>query len=147
MRSQRATWIRIAREFGALAWIAVFDTPYEVGFLLLTQLVLIEWLTITRYARSASKPVRGVNPLRYNIADQCYLRYWYASIGSGHPTLKNPEMALGILKRFSSDYRAPEAHEGYDKIAYFKPEDLPSLPYTHDSLVAVLEQIRLSEKK
>lgn len=52
-----------------------------------------------------------------------------------------------MLDRFSADYRAPEAVEGYDRIAYFKPADLPPLPYTRESVIAMLDRIQDSQAR
>jgi hypothetical protein len=53
-------------------------------------------------------------------------------------------MALGVLHKFSGDYRQPTAIEAYDRVAYFRPEDLPPLPYTREALIEVLERVRYS---
>ncbi|KAJ6581219.1 hypothetical protein B0H19DRAFT_1060857 [Mycena capillaripes] len=96
--SQRAHWIKIAREFpGTLVWVLVFDTPKDV------------------------------------CASRLRTR-------TQHPTIKNPEDALSILDRFSSQYRAPSPDEGYDKILYLQPSEQEVL-YSHSSLAAILRRV------
>ncbi|KAJ6496799.1 P-loop containing nucleoside triphosphate hydrolase protein [Mycena vulgaris] len=58
-----------------------------------------------------------------------------------HPTIKNPEDALSILDRFSSQYRAPSANEGYDRIIYLQPSE-QEVSYSHPSLAAILCRLR-----
>jgi hypothetical protein len=70
-----------------------------------------------------------------------------SDLGTGHPNLTTPEQALSILRKFSKDYRNPETIEGYNRLAYFRPQDLPPLPYTRETLIAVLERIRYSEQR
>ncbi|KAJ7173791.1 P-loop containing nucleoside triphosphate hydrolase protein [Mycena filopes] len=97
--SQRAHWIRIAREFpGTLVWILVFDTPKDV------------------------------------CASRLQTR-------TEHPTIKNPEDALSILDRFSSQYRAPSEEEGYNRIMYLQPSE-QEVVYSHTSLGAILCRLR-----
>ncbi|KAJ7743116.1 P-loop containing nucleoside triphosphate hydrolase protein [Mycena metata] len=98
--SQRAHWIKIAREFpGTLVWILVFDTPKEV------------------------------------CASRLRTR-------TQHPTIKNPEDALSILDRFSSQYRAPSEVEGDNiRILYLQPSE-QELVYSRSSLGAILSRIR-----
>ncbi|KAJ7918753.1 P-loop containing nucleoside triphosphate hydrolase protein [Mycena leptocephala] len=97
--SQRAHWIKIAREFpGTLVWVLVFDTPKDV------------------------------------CASRLRTR-------TEHPTIKNPEDALSILDRFSSQYRAPSADEGYNRILYLQPSE-QEVVYSHSSLATILHRIR-----
>ncbi|KAJ7035661.1 P-loop containing nucleoside triphosphate hydrolase protein [Mycena alexandri] len=97
--SQRAHWIRIAREFpGTLVWILVFDTSKEV------------------------------------CASRLRMR-------TQHPTIKNPEDALSILDRFSSQYRAPSDSEGMDRLYYLQALE-QELVYSHSSLGAILCRVR-----
>ncbi|KAJ7493460.1 P-loop containing nucleoside triphosphate hydrolase protein [Mycena galericulata] len=97
--SQRAHWIRIAREVpGTLIWVIVFDTPEEV----------------------------------------CAARL---RTRTGHPTIHDPEAALSILERFSSQYRAPSEDEGYDRIIYLKPSE-QEISYSHSSLATILHRVR-----
>ncbi|KAJ7132105.1 P-loop containing nucleoside triphosphate hydrolase protein [Mycena epipterygia] len=58
-----------------------------------------------------------------------------------HPTIKNPEDALSILDRFSSQYRAPSENEGYDRIIYLQPSE-QEIPYSYPSLAAILYRVR-----
>ncbi|KAJ7695099.1 P-loop containing nucleoside triphosphate hydrolase protein [Mycena rosella] len=58
-----------------------------------------------------------------------------------HPTIKNPEDALSILERFSSQYRAPSANEGYDRIIYLQPSEQEA-SYSRSSLAAILRRVR-----
>ncbi|KAJ7257925.1 P-loop containing nucleoside triphosphate hydrolase protein [Mycena haematopus] len=97
--SQRAHWIKIAREFpGTLVWVLVFDTPKDV------------------------------------CASRLRTR-------TQHPTIKNPDEALSILDRFSSQFRAPSEEEGYDRILYLQPSEQEVL-YSHSNLAAILQRIR-----
>ena len=48
-----------------------------------------------------------------------------ARSGTGHPTIKTPEQGLEVLRRFRSQYRAPQTHEGYTRILHLRPSDLP----------------------
>ncbi|KIP08783.1 hypothetical protein PHLGIDRAFT_103760 [Phlebiopsis gigantea 11061_1 CR5-6] len=82
--SQRATWVRIAREFpGTLLWVLVFDTPYEI----------------------CAERLR-----------------WRTS----HPTITSPEQGLDVLQRFVSQYRSPQAHEGFDQMLFLPVTDQPT---------------------
>jgi len=97
--SQRAHWIKIAREFsGTLVWVLVFDTPKEV------------------------------------CASRLRTR-------TQHPTIKNPEDALSILDRFSSQYRAPSKDEGYDRVLYLQPSE-QEVVYSPSTLAAILQRVR-----
>ncbi|KAJ7880312.1 P-loop containing nucleoside triphosphate hydrolase protein [Mycena olivaceomarginata] len=97
--SQRAHWIKIAREFpGTLVWVLVFDTPKDV------------------------------------CASRLRTR-------TQHPTIKNPEDALSILDRFSSQYRAPSEDEGYNRIIYLQPSEQEEV-YSRSTLATILERIR-----
>ncbi|KAJ7089667.1 P-loop containing nucleoside triphosphate hydrolase protein [Mycena belliarum] len=58
-----------------------------------------------------------------------------------HPTIKSPEVALSILDRFSSQYRAPSESEGYDRIIYLQPGEQESV-YSHSSLTAILRRVQ-----
>lgn len=62
-------------------------------------------------------------------------------LGTEHPTIKNPEDALSILDRFSSQYRAPSADEGYNRILYLQPSE-QEVVYSHSSLATILHRIR-----
>ncbi|KAF7370845.1 hypothetical protein MSAN_00718200 [Mycena sanguinolenta] len=62
-------------------------------------------------------------------------------LGTEHPTIKNPEDALSILDRFSSQYRPPSEEEGYDRILYLQPSE-QEVEYSHSSLAAILQRIR-----
>ncbi|TBU38625.1 AAA domain-containing protein [Dichomitus squalens] len=42
-----------------------------------------------------------------------------------HPTITTPELGLQVLERFKLLYRSPSPHEGYSRILYLKPDDLP----------------------
>ncbi|KAJ7281888.1 P-loop containing nucleoside triphosphate hydrolase protein [Mycena rebaudengoi] len=97
--SQRAHWIKIAREFpGTLIWVIVFDTPKDV----------------------------------------CATRL---QTRTEHPTIKDPQDALFILERFSSQYRAPHESEGYDRIIYLQPPQ-QEIVYSYSSLEAILRRVR-----
>ncbi|KAF8196717.1 P-loop containing nucleoside triphosphate hydrolase protein [Mycena galopus ATCC 62051] len=97
--SQRAHWIKIAREFrGTLVWVLVFDTPKDV------------------------------------CASRLRTR-------TQHPTIKNPDDALSILDRFSSQYRAPAKEEGYDQILYLPPSE-QEVTYSQSNLAAILQRVR-----
>ncbi|KAJ6624965.1 P-loop containing nucleoside triphosphate hydrolase protein [Mycena sp. CBHHK59/15] len=58
-----------------------------------------------------------------------------------HPTIKNPEDAISILERFSSQYRAPSESEGYDRIIYLQPSDQET-SYSRSRLAAILHCVR-----
>ncbi|KAI1789450.1 AAA domain-containing protein [Ganoderma leucocontextum] len=45
-----------------------------------------------------------------------------------HPTITTPELGLEVLERFQSLFRPPLPHEGYSRILYLKPADLPQAP-------------------
>ncbi|KAJ7746892.1 P-loop containing nucleoside triphosphate hydrolase protein [Mycena maculata] len=60
---------------------------------------------------------------------------------TGHPTITNPQDALSILDRFSSQYHAPSEDEGYDRIIYLQPAE-QGLAYSHSSLAAILRRVR-----
>ncbi|KAJ7224470.1 P-loop containing nucleoside triphosphate hydrolase protein [Mycena pura] len=60
---------------------------------------------------------------------------------TGHPTIQNATDALSILDRFSSQYRAPTADEGYDRILYLQPTE-QELVYSPSSLAAILRRVR-----
>ncbi|KAF7356848.1 hypothetical protein MVEN_01020500 [Mycena venus] len=97
--SQRAHWIKIAREFpGTLVWVLVFDIPKDV------------------------------------CASRLRTR-------TQHPTIPNPEDALSILERFSSQYRAPSEDEGYDRILYLQPSE-QEVVYIPTTLAAILQRVR-----
>ncbi|KAJ7453979.1 P-loop containing nucleoside triphosphate hydrolase protein [Mycena galericulata] len=115
--SQRAHWIRIAREVpGTLIWVIVFDTPEEVGYV--------------------PFPVTGSDYV-------CRVQVCAARLRTrtGHPTIHDPEAALSILERFSSQYRAPSEDEGYDRIIYLKPSE-QEISYSHSSLATILHRVR-----
>ncbi|KAJ7460609.1 P-loop containing nucleoside triphosphate hydrolase protein [Mycena latifolia] len=57
-----------------------------------------------------------------------------------HPTIKNPEDALSILDRFSSQYCAPSNSEGYDRMIYLQPSE-QEVSYSHSSLAAILRRV------
>jgi hypothetical protein len=62
-------------------------------------------------------------------------------LGTQHPTIKNPEDALSILDRFSSQYRAPAEDEGYNRIIYLQPSEQEEV-YSRSTLATILERIR-----
>ncbi|EDR05659.1 uncharacterized protein LACBIDRAFT_302796 [Laccaria bicolor S238N-H82] len=61
-----------------------------------------------------------------------------------HPTIKSPEQGLSVLKRFAADFVSPDPHEGYQRILYVKPSDLPSPPYARADIAAVLQRVATS---
>lgn len=70
-----------------------------------------------------------------------FLRARTSLLGTDHPTIKNPDDALSILDRFSSQYRAPTENEGYDRIIYLQPSE-QEIPYSYPSLAAILYRVR-----
>ena len=46
-----------------------------------------------------------------------------------------------MLERFAADFVSPAPHEGYQRILYLKPSDLPSPPYTCADIAAVLQRL------
>ncbi|KIK07773.1 hypothetical protein K443DRAFT_128883 [Laccaria amethystina LaAM-08-1] len=61
-----------------------------------------------------------------------------------HPTIKSPEQGLSVLERFAADFVSPASHEGYQRILYVKPSDLPSPPYARADIAAVLQRVATS---
>lgn len=59
--------------------------------------------------------------------------------GTNHPTITDPELGLSVLERFATEYRAPCAEEGFDRIIKLRPH--PTGEYTRDEVVAVLDDI------
>ncbi|PIL27854.1 hypothetical protein GSI_11008 [Ganoderma sinense ZZ0214-1] len=96
--SQRATWIRIGRE---VPGTLVWVMVFDTPY---------EVSPLSLHAR-----VRRTLP---NVAIE----------GTGHPTITTPELGLEVLENFQSLFRPPVPHEGYSRILYLKPADLPPTP-------------------
>ena len=49
-----------------------------------------------------------------------------------------------MLERFAADFVSPASHEGYQRILYVKPSDLPFPPYARADIAAVLQRVATS---
>lgn len=49
-----------------------------------------------------------------------------ARAGTSHPTITSPEQGLEVLQRFVSQYRPPQAHEGFDQLLSLPVADQPA---------------------
>jgi hypothetical protein len=132
---QRAHWTRIAREFGAQAWMLVLDAPHAVCH------CLYETVDMALIDRRSSVHNACVTVGRAFLAAYTLSDAQSTVAGTGHPTLTNPELALSVLGRFMSDYRAPAPDEGYDRLLHVSPAELPPLPYTPDTLAALIARV------
>ncbi|RDX46194.1 P-loop containing nucleoside triphosphate hydrolase protein [Lentinus brumalis] len=61
---------------------------------------------------------------------------------TGHPTITNPELGLQVLQRFRSQYRPPASHEGYTRILYLKPSDLPDPECSEEMVRDVMRRLQ-----
>ncbi|TFK89245.1 P-loop containing nucleoside triphosphate hydrolase protein [Polyporus arcularius HHB13444] len=61
---------------------------------------------------------------------------------TGHPTITSPELGLQVLQRFRSQYRPPAPHEGYTRILYLKPSDLPDPECSEDVVRDVMRRLQ-----
>ncbi|KAL1746814.1 hypothetical protein HDZ31DRAFT_80953 [Schizophyllum fasciatum] len=62
--------------------------------------------------------------------------------GTGHPTVHTVDKALELLDRFSSMYRQPEPHEGYQRLIYLRPSDHDAPEYTGPDVENILRRLR-----
>jgi hypothetical protein len=63
------------------------------------------------------------------------------NLGTGHPTILNPQQGLSVLSRFAADFQHPTAREGFDRILYVSPSDHPSSIYTRSDIAAILRRV------
>ncbi|KAI0690989.1 AAA domain-containing protein [Cerioporus squamosus] len=61
---------------------------------------------------------------------------------TGHPTITSPELGLQVLQRFRLQYRPPAPHEGYTRILYLKPSDLPDPEYSEEVVRDVMRRLQ-----
>lgn len=62
-------------------------------------------------------------------------------LGTGHPTILNPQQGLSVLSRFAADFQHPTAREAFDRILYVSPSDHPSSVYTRPDIAAILRRV------
>ncbi|KAK7445415.1 hypothetical protein VKT23_014832 [Stygiomarasmius scandens] len=61
---------------------------------------------------------------------------------TSHPTIKNPEQAMSVLARFASDFQAPVAVEGFDRMIYLRSSEQAHPEYSQSQVTTVLQSIR-----
>ncbi|THU91505.1 P-loop containing nucleoside triphosphate hydrolase protein, partial [Dendrothele bispora CBS 962.96] len=61
---------------------------------------------------------------------------------TSHPTIKTPEQGMSVLARFASDFQAPVADEGFDRMIYFHTSEQTQPEYSQSQIAAVLQKIR-----
>lgn len=145
---QRLHWISIAREAlgtSVPVWVIWFDTPYNVSVVPSTSRVLNN--------SSADRfPYRcvltGFKPVSFSIYTSLRKQTLTCGVfcrpepGLNHPTIKDAETGLQVLRRFSSQFYPPAPHEGHERLLRLTPADHPSAVYTHEDIVAILERVR-----
>ncbi|KAF9258900.1 P-loop containing nucleoside triphosphate hydrolase protein [Marasmius fiardii PR-910] len=59
-----------------------------------------------------------------------------------HPTIKSAEQGMSVLARFASDFRAPKAEEGFDRLISIEPEYYPEPTYSATDIREILQRLR-----
>ncbi|KAF9245272.1 AAA domain-containing protein [Melanogaster broomeanus] len=65
---------------------------------------------------------------------------------TSHPTIKNVQQGMSVLRKFASDFQLPSPDEGYDHILYLRPSDHPRPEYTRDEVLSILERLKASTR-
>ncbi|KAJ3755351.1 hypothetical protein EV360DRAFT_85988 [Lentinula raphanica] len=60
---------------------------------------------------------------------------------TSHPTIHSPELGLSILSRFARDFRAPSAHEGFNRMISLKPPDTKP-DYVASDISSILDRLK-----
>ena len=63
-------------------------------------------------------------------------------LGTGHPTITNPELGLEVLQRFRHQYREPQLHEGYTRILRVTPSDFSSDECSEADVQNVMQRLQ-----
>jgi len=63
-------------------------------------------------------------------------------VGTSHPTIKNPEQEMSVLAQFASDFQAPVAVEGFDRMIYLCSSEQAHPEYSQSQVTTVLQSIR-----
>ncbi|KAF5355250.1 hypothetical protein D9758_006029 [Tetrapyrgos nigripes] len=61
---------------------------------------------------------------------------------TAHPTITSPEQGLSVLARFASDFQAPVAEEGFDRMISFHSSEHPRPEYSHSDVTSILQRLR-----
>ncbi|KAF9221362.1 hypothetical protein BS17DRAFT_737649 [Gyrodon lividus] len=65
---------------------------------------------------------------------------------TSHPTIKNIQHGMSVLRKFASDFQLPSSDEIYDHIMYIRPSDHPRPEYTRDEVLSILERLKASTR-
>ncbi|KAF8845169.1 hypothetical protein BDN67DRAFT_941988 [Paxillus ammoniavirescens] len=65
---------------------------------------------------------------------------------TSHPTIKDVQQGMSVLRKFASDLQLPSPDEGYDHIMYLQPSDHPRADYTRDEVLSILERLKVSTR-
>lgn len=65
---------------------------------------------------------------------------------TSHPTIKDVQHGMSVLRKFASDFQLPSPDEGYDHIMYLQPSDHPRADYTREDVLSILERLKVSTR-
>lgn len=78
----------------------------------------------------------------FHLSAHNITEYTCLALGTGHPTITDPETGLQVLQRFRSQYREPLPHEGYTRISRITPSDLPNDECTEEDVRNVMRRLQ-----
>lgn len=68
------------------------------------------------------------------------------TLGTSHPTIRDAQHGMTILRKFASEFSMPSSDEGYDHLIHLRPADHPRAVYTRDDVLSILERLRASTR-